>query len=317
MQVLAAVSLLSFAQTVEFPATPLRIAIEAARTERRLILAEFWTFNVEPSRSYAERVLSQRPLLDWLAQNAVGARVNADFNRKLRDRFAVKDLPTLILFDSDLRIWCRIAGPKKAEEILKALEEALADRLAFSKAREILEADPREPRALSSLVKGYLRQEDAAEAESALVRLREADPAGSAACHEGFAFDIASGILEPRGNVKEAIRVFALAADWARKGKKEVREKALFHLASLKLLGGEPEAAAEVLELLLGESERFPDRSKALYTLGWIYVHDLKETKLEKGKQVLRRLMEGYADRFSVEAEKLLEALDADEGSAK
>ena len=98
-------TLLLLASEPSFPTTPLKAAVEAARSQERVILTEFWSFDAEPSRSYASKVLSQPSVTAWLAEHAVGARVNADFNRKLRADLAVKELPTLLVLDADLRLW--------------------------------------------------------------------------------------------------------------------------------------------------------------------------------------------------------------------
>ena len=63
-----------------------------------------------------------------------------------------------------------------------------------------------------------------------------------------------------------------------------------------------------MLELLLEEFERFPERSKALYVLGLTYVRELKQPK--KGIPHLKRVRDRYADRFSLAAEKLLENIE-------
>jgi tetratricopeptide (TPR) repeat protein len=299
------------APAAAFPTTPLKPAVEAARAENRLVVAEFWTFNAEPSRSYAQKILSQPPVMAWVEEHARGARVNADFNRKLSADFHVQELPTLLVMDSTAQVWGRITGPRRPEEIVKELGAILADREAFAEAQKALAAKPDDAAALAKLVTGFIRQEKPKEAEEALLRLRAADPTGAVACHEALAFAIADAILEPRRNIPEAIRLFKVAADWAERGKKEIRENALFRLANLKLLEGDFSAAAKLLELLLAESPRFPDRSKALYVLGLVYVRDLKDKA--KGKTILLDLAKHYADRFSVAAEKLLESIALEE----
>ncbi len=300
--------LILLAEPTEFPVVALKPALEMAREQQRFVLAEFWTYTAEPSRSYARKVLSRPAVLQWLGKCAVGARVNADFNKKLRTRFAVKDLPTLLLFDADLRLWCRITGPRKPKEIVTELEAARADHRAFYEAQAILQTTPRDSRALAAQVTGYLRQENAEQAEKALMELRTADPDGTAACQEKLAFAIADQILEPRGDLPGAIRLFALAADWSRTGKRELRQKAVFRLANLKLREGEYEKTVELLELLLKESKEFPDRSKAMFVLGTTYVRQLKNYK--KGRVILQQLVKQHADRWAVEAEKFLDVLN-------
>jgi len=301
--ILIAVAVL--AGPVSFPKTALKPAIKEAQRTHKLILVEFWTFNTEPSRSYSEKVLGTPTVLNWLAAHALGARVNFDFNASLCKRFFVKEVPTLLLLDEKLRVWARITGSRRPAEIVRELDRALKERAAFRRALKVLKENPKDGAALLDLYRGYLRQENAKQAEAALLKLKDVDPEGKLLPPAEGAFDIAARILEPRRQTNQAIRLFTRAAEWARKRNPEVRRDALFRLANLKLLEGEPDTAAKLLELLLSEFKRFPDRSKALYVLGLIYVRDLKETK--KGKKVLIEVRDRYADRFSLAAERLLD----------
>jgi hypothetical protein len=296
-----------------FPVTPLRAAVETARQENRLVLAEFWTFDAEPSRSYAAKVLGQEPVLVWLAAHGIGARVNTDFNKKLAERFVIKETPTLLVLDGQLALWGRIAGPRSPQDIAAALAAIVADRRAFLEAQERLPGDPANAVELSKLLRGYVRQENGREAEAILGRLRAADPAGAATRPEVLAFAIGDAIYEPRKQLDEAIRVYYQAAEWAKSRNREIREQALFRLANLKLFAHEPEKTVELLELLLKESPEFPERSKAMYVLGITCCKEFgpeARDRIEKGKKILAELGDTYADRFAVEAEKFLDSID-------
>jgi len=298
--------LISAPQT--FPKTALKPALKEAKKLNRLILAEFWTFNTEPSRSYAERVLSDPAILRWLSRNAVGARVNVDFNKTLRERFFVKKVPCLLLLDTDLHIWARIEGPKRPEQILKVLNQALSEKKAFEQAESDLKRNPNDIEALLKRFRGFLRREEGKNAEAVLKRLRSLDPESKKVPYGRLAFELAARVYEPRKQVDAAIRLYSEAARWAAGRKPSLRCDSLFRAANLKLFQKEFETAAKLLELLLKEFKRFPDRSKAMYTLGLIYVRHLKQ--IERGREILEKVRDGYADRFALAAEKLLDLID-------
>ena len=301
------VSVVLCAGSALFPATALKPALAEARDGDRLVVAEFWTFGAEPSRSYRTKELSRPEVLAFLENHAVGARVNADFNPSLKKRYFVKELPTVLLLDGNAVLWGRVTGAVPAPKLVERLEDARKERAAFFAARRTLEQSPGDAAALLAIFKGYLRREEADKAEEALTNLRRADPEAETARPEELAFAIAAEILEPRRDLANAVRLYAQAADWARSGNREIRSAALFHVANLKLAAGEPQVTAEVLRLLLEEFPRFPDRSKALYVLGLTYVRELKQP--DKGEPYLKEARDSYSDRFSEAAATLLENL--------
>lgn len=289
----------------EFPKTPLKLAIEEAKAQNRLVVAEFWTMKTEPSRSYAKTALAAPPVLAWLGQHGVGARVNADFNKKLCAQLSVVDLPTLLVLDADLALWARIEGERKPADIAAELEAARNARAAFAQAETTLKDTPDDIAALRTRIDGLIRREDPVEAEKTLMRCANTD-AGRLG-REDLALRVGNLYYLKRLD-KEATRVLLLAADWARGGNKEARPQAIVALAAIELRANKPDKAVEILELLLKEFDRFPDRSKALFMLGETYLNKLEARA--KAKEVLLRLRDNYADRFSEAAKSLLSYIE-------
>jgi len=79
---------------------------------------------------------------------------------------------------------------------------------------------------------------------------------------------------------------------------------AVIALAAIELRGNRPDSAVRLLEVLLDESDRFPERSQALFVLGETYLTKLRDRA--KAKEILRRLSENYADRYAQAAQTLL-----------
>ena len=289
------------APPVEFPATALKPALAEAQAADRLVVAEFWTMKTEPSRSYRARTLSSPAVLAWLAAHGVGARVNLDFNAKICAQLAVVDVPTLLVLDSDARVWGRIAGEKKPEEIVAELEAARVARAAFAAAEATLASAPEDAAALRARVEGLLRNENPAEAEKALLHL--ARVSRETRGREALALRIGNLYFLARKDAA-ARRVYMQAADWARGGDWSVRPPAVIALAAIELRGNRPDSAVRLLEVLLDESDRFPERSQALFVLGETYLTKLRDRA--KAKEILRRLSENYADRYAQAAQTLL-----------
>ncbi len=289
----------------EFPRTPLKPAVVEAKAKDRLIVVEFWTMKAEPSRSYRQKTLGAAPVLAWLGLYGVGARVNVEFNKKLCTQLEVVETPTVLVLDADLARWTRIEGEKKTEEIAAELEAARTARTAFLQAEATLKTAPDDPAALRARAGGFIRREDGPEAEKTLQHLAEVD-AGRQGC-EDLALRLGNLYYRQRRD-KEAVRVLLLAADWARSGNKEVRPQAIVALAALELRADRPDKAVEALELLLKESNRFPDRSKALFILGETYLNKLKDRT--RAREVLLRLRDNYSDRFAEAATSLLHYME-------
>ncbi len=296
------------APPVEFPVTALKPALAEARAAGRLVVAEFWTMKTEPSRSYRTRTLSAPAVLAWLATHGVGARVNADFNAKICAQLAVADVPTLLVLDPGASVWGRIAGEKKPEDIVVELEAARAARAAFAEAEATLASAPDDARALRVRVEGLLRNEKPAEAEKALAHLARVHR--EAQGREALALRIGDLFFAARQDA-DARRIYMQAADWARNGDRSVRPPAVIALAAIELRGNRPDSAAKIIEILLGESDRFPERSKALFMLGETYLTKLGDRA--KAKEVLLRLTDNYADRYAEAAGSLLRYIELQE----
>ncbi len=303
-------ALIAAAQTppVEFPVTALKPALAEARAADRLVVAEFWTMKTEPSRSYRTTTLSSPAVLGWLGTHAVGARVNVDFNAKICAQLAVVDVPTLLVLDAGAVVWGRIAGEKKPEEIVAELEAARVARTAFAEAEAALASAPDDARALRTRVESLVRNEKPAEAEKALAHLARVSRETQG--REALALRIGDLYFAARQD-PDAKRIYVQAADWARTGDKNVRPPAVIALAAIELRGNRPDKAVEILLILLGESDRFPERSKALFILGEAYLTKLGDRA--KAKEALLRLRENYNDRYSEAAKSLLRYIELQE----
>lgn len=286
----------STASDAGFPVAALKPAVEDAIARDRLILVEFWSFKTEPSRSYREKVLSTPPVMAWLAEHGVGARVNVDFNKKLCGQLHVDQVPTLLVLDAGLARWARLTGPTAPEEIVKELEAARAARTAFTEAVKALETRPEDPGVLARVLRGYLRQEDPRRAEAAMKTLRAADPRQEAGAHAGFALAIAQ-LLEARKADDEALRLYVDAADWARGGASTVRPDAIIHSAVIRIRQGRPEPAVKALALLLEETPEFPARSKALFVLAETCITKLDD--VDRALPYLDELTRRHRDSFA------------------
>lgn len=295
-----------------FPRTALKKAQPQAQSAQRFLLVEFWTYNTPESRVFHKKVLSNPKVLTWLNQHAVGARINFDFNKRLRTHFHVKDLPSVLLLDGDLRIWGRAAGAIKPDSLIKTLEKGRAMRDAFLAAQKKLKQSPNDPAQLLALVKGYIHQEDGKTAQSHLMQLCKVDPGFQSGPLEKLAFDIGH-VLDGRHQNVQAKKSYHLAATWAKNRNHAVRAASLYHLAVLQLRTKQPDKAMQLLELLLDEFDPMPKatealfipkRSEVMYVLATQYIKDAND--MSRGVALLKKVVNNYGDRFSEAAEKLL-----------
>ncbi len=116
-----------------------------AAEQKKIVVVDFFTTWCGPCKKLDEITWPDESVKQWIAENAIFVKVDAEKDVALASRFEVQGYPTILLAKSDGQVIDRIVGYKSPSEFLDAAKQALAGKDSLVRANAKVDAAPQDP----------------------------------------------------------------------------------------------------------------------------------------------------------------------------
>lgn len=103
-------------------------ALEQAKAENKLVMADFYADWCGPCRWLDEKTWTEPSVQQWLREKTIAIKINVDRESSLAARHRLEGIPALLFFQSDGREVGRIVGFRDGEAFLREAETLIAGK---------------------------------------------------------------------------------------------------------------------------------------------------------------------------------------------
>lgn len=154
------------APTDVFRALDFERALDAARTEKKVVLVDFFTTWCQPCKQLDRNTWTNDAVKEWLSAHVVPIKIDAERETGIAARYSVTGYPTMVfvqpgeaggdkaLVGAEIG---RLSGYKTPQDFLVEARRTLEGRAKLDEARKELDARPDDPAAHLSYARALLR----------------------------------------------------------------------------------------------------------------------------------------------------------------
>lgn len=145
-------SLMPAAAQTDFRHITFDEAIEAAKSEGKLVFIDFYTEWCGPCKRMAKDVFPTRKVGDYMNANFVSIKIDAEKGEgpALADKYEVKAFPTFIVLGTDRNVTGSFAGYKEANEFIAKVETCRNPELSPERVTARYQAGERTPEVVNA-----------------------------------------------------------------------------------------------------------------------------------------------------------------------
>lgn len=117
-------------------------ALERAASQEKLVLVDYFTTWCVPCKQMDATTWIDPVVLEWVAENAIPVRFDAEIEVEQAKQHAIATFPTTLLLRPDGSEIDRLTGFKSTEELLADITDGLQGKDAIARAREKWQTEP-------------------------------------------------------------------------------------------------------------------------------------------------------------------------------
>lgn len=128
-------SLSTFAQS-PFYSLDFDKACLKAKEEKKVVLIDFFTTWCGPCKKLDATTWKDKDVINWLEQNTIALKIDAEKEESLAERYKVSAYPTIAIISPEGKLLDSIVGYREPTAFLSNAKDALAGKTALIKAKE-------------------------------------------------------------------------------------------------------------------------------------------------------------------------------------
>lgn len=149
-------SLSTFAQS-PFYSLDFDKACLKAKEEKKVVLIDFFTTWCGPCKKLDATTWKDKDVINWLEQNTIALKIDAEKEESLAERYKVSAYPTIAIISPEGKLLDSIVGYREPTAFLSNAKDALAGKTALITAKEQFTENANDPMTRSSYARELVR----------------------------------------------------------------------------------------------------------------------------------------------------------------